>query len=303
MRGNWHSLREFEAFRAVIAAGTATSAGRRLGVSQSAVSRAIAQLESRMNTLFFERQGNRLAPTPDALAFNARLDELFEAMGKLDKASWGAETGTPLRLAAPPTFAHRLVARRVASFLALDPDRRLTLEITSSDAIVAGVAEGRYDLALMDIAISHPGVRVDPFRRSRAVCVLPVDHPLAEKDAIQVADLDARPFVALTRRHSVRTTLERMFAAAGVEPRVVVETSTSMSAWDFAKSGVGVTVLNPFPTASGPHDGVVVRPFEPSLTYTTAFLSPAATPLGATAHAFMRHVRLTTQKDAWSSPA
>jgi DNA-binding transcriptional LysR family regulator len=303
MRANWHSLREFEAFRAVIAAGTATSAARRLGLSQSAVSRAIAQLESRVGTLFFERQGNRLSPTPEALAFNARLDDLFEAMGRLDKSSWAAESGEPLRVAAPPTFAHRLLARRVASFLALDPTRKLTLEITSSDAIVAGIAEGRHDLALMDIAVSHPGVRVDPFRRSRAVCVLPADHPLAARETIEARDLDGEPFVALTRRHSVRTTLERIFAASGVAPRVVVETSTSLSAWEFARSGVGITVLNPFPVASGPHDGVAVRGFEPKLTYTTAFLHPAATPPSAAAHAFVKHVRLTLGRDAWSSPA
>ncbi|MEN0041653.1 MAG: LysR family transcriptional regulator, partial [Pseudomonadota bacterium] len=42
-----HRLREFEALRAVIMMGTTIGAARRLGISQSAVSRSLSQLEAR----------------------------------------------------------------------------------------------------------------------------------------------------------------------------------------------------------------------------------------------------------------
>ncbi len=65
MRHSYRSLREFEALRMLIATGTATAAARRLGISQSAVSRAITQLETRLGQVLFERRQGRMSPTAD----------------------------------------------------------------------------------------------------------------------------------------------------------------------------------------------------------------------------------------------
>jgi DNA-binding MarR family transcriptional regulator len=62
-----HSLAEYQALRAMMEGGTATAAARRLGLTQSAVSRAIAKLEGRLGRTLFEREAGRLRPTEEAV--------------------------------------------------------------------------------------------------------------------------------------------------------------------------------------------------------------------------------------------
>jgi len=291
-----YSIREFEAFRALIATGTATAAARRIGVSQSAVSRAVANLEARLGTLLFERSGARLAPTADAVAFNATLDAFFDALGRLDRSRWVAPPPETLRLVAPATLGHTLLPRRIASFLKLHPDQPVSLEIIASDALVSGIAEDRFDLGITDFDVSHSGVRVEAFRETEAVCVLPAGHPLADRAAIGPTDLSGVPFIALTRRHSVRSVIDRLFAEAGIVPRVVVDTATSASAFELVRLGVGITIMNPFPVAFGVQDGVALRPFVPRILHRTQFLTPATRPSGGPVRAFIKHLRATTPK-------
>ena len=59
-------IRQIEAFRAVMLRRTVTSAAESLHVSQPAVSRLLADLESRVGFVLFERQQGRLVPTAEA---------------------------------------------------------------------------------------------------------------------------------------------------------------------------------------------------------------------------------------------
>ncbi len=63
------NTRQIEAFRAIMLAGTVTGAAERLRISQPAVSRLISQLESKSKLKLFQRQRQRLHPTPEAIAF------------------------------------------------------------------------------------------------------------------------------------------------------------------------------------------------------------------------------------------
>lgn len=302
MRAERPSLREFEAFRALIAAGTATAAARRLGISQSAVSRAVASLEARLGALLFEREGGRLVPTAEAVAFDRSLDGLFDALTRIDRSRVATAPDRPLRLVAPPTFAHRFLPKRIVSFRKLNAGLPILLEIVSSDALVSGIAEGRFDLGITDLEVNHSGVRVETFRTSSAVCCLPSGHPLSTQASITARDLAGVPIVAATRRHSMRTVLDRLLIEAGIAPTVPIEAATSLAVWEFVRAGIGVAVLNPFPVALSGADGVEVRPFTPTITYRTNFLSPAGQPMAPAARSFVKHVRLTTPKDAFSHP-
>ncbi|MEO0621282.1 MAG: LysR family transcriptional regulator [Pseudomonadota bacterium] len=303
MRPNWYSLREFESLRALLATGTTSAAARRLGISQSVVSRAVASLEARLGQALFARQGNRLEPTAEAFALNENLDPLFDALARIDGTGGEDASGQRLTLAAPPTLAHRFLQARIAEFLTARPDAAVSLEICASDALAAGIAEARFELGVTDSRVDHSGVATRPFRRSRGMAVIPAGHALADRARLIPSDLDGQALIALTRRHSARGQTDRMLAQAGAVPRIVVETATVVSAWQFAAAGLGIALLNPFPAALSEDARVVLRPIDPALTYTTQFLTPARRPVSALARAFMRHVRLATPRDPYSEIA
>lgn len=302
MRGNWHSLREFETLRAVISAGSTTAAARRLGISQSAVSRSVSQLEGRIGQMLFEREQGRMQPTAEALALNENLDPLFAALASIDGAKWKTSPQEPLRVAAPPTLAHRFLVPSLSTYLKDNPEQVISFEICTSDDLVAGIMEERFDVGLTSAELTRAGLKLIPYCKSKAVCVLPLGDPLAELKEIRVEDLDGVNFIALTRRHGVRAIMDKVFANAGVSPRIVVETATSVAAIEFARAGLGVTFVNPFPIIRAADSGIVVRPFEQGVTYRTSFALSAQRPPSVAARAFMRHVRLTTPKSKLWEP-
>ncbi len=302
MRGNWHSIREYEALRAVITSGTTSGAARLLGISQPAISRAITQLETRMNIVLFERRGGRLRPTAEAMRMNGHLDRLFDAMLYLDGTDPGDPGGQPIRLAAPPTMSD-MVCAAMASYIKLHPGQKLSLETCTSDGLISRLAQDTIDLGFTHADLTHSAMELVPFHESDAVCIMPVGHRLSKHDLITPELLDGEAFISILRRHAVRSRLDRVFADAGSEPNRVVEVATGRSALSMARAGCGVAVICPFPLLRKDDPTIVSRPFRPVFTYRTSFAVSTARPQTGSLRAFMRHVKMMVRSDpAWRKP-
>ncbi len=297
-RKSWHSLPEYEALRAMMENGTTRAAANRLGLSQSAISRSIGNLEARTGLILFERDGGRLRPTAEATRLNRRLDPLFEALDRID--------GPPepmtetLRLIAPPSYAHRYLVSLTASFLKTTPGFSVSLEVAPSDDVIRGILEGTFDLGITGVELSRAGVKQMPFRRSGAVCAMPLGHPLAALAEIHPKDLDGERMITLSHRHARRGQLDKILLEAGATPIPVAEVSTSYAAIDLAMEGLGVAVANPFPASIYRSQELVFRPFVSPLSYSSYFMVSEHRPLPRVARAFMRHVQLHTMKDGYS---
>ncbi|MEM8703293.1 MAG: LysR family transcriptional regulator [Pseudomonadota bacterium] len=300
MAGHRHRLREMEALRALVTTGTTLAAARRLGVSQSSVSRALSQLEQRVGRKLFLRTSGRIEPLASALRLNEQLDPLFETLALIEGAEWAAADEEPLRLIVPPTLAHNFIIQRVAAFLKQNPGKSLQLDIQATDVLVSGILDLRYDLGLTSAMIQRSGVTLVPWRRSHVVCAMPSGHPLAEKDIITPADLEDVELIEFLRRLGTRAITEQVFARAGVRPRTVAETATNMAAIELVREGLGVTLLNPFPVLSGGMPNITVRPFDAPITYSTSFVLPSGRQPSELAQQFMEYVKVTTPPDEYS---
>ena len=125
------TLRELEIFHVLIQAGKTTVAALLLSVSQPAISRSIAQLEKTLDQRLFERVGGRLVPTREALAIANELEPIFSALNRLgdQSAVISAAHSGPLRIAAPPTIAHRFLPERIARFMKYNPDLEVIFDV------------------------------------------------------------------------------------------------------------------------------------------------------------------------------
>ena len=295
------TLRELEVLQALVAAGTAISAARRLGISQSAVSRRLAQLEERLGFQLFLRAGGRLVPTVEAISINEQLAPVFDTLARIANHAdqpQKAHVGT-LAIVAPPTIAHRFLPSRIAAFKKQNPDLQITFEVLSSDSLLTGIAESRFDVALTDSITAHEGIQNEQLLETQAICILPQHHPLARLDVIRPTDLQGQDFIALSRRHSSRVAIDRLFDRAGVNLNIVIEASTNVSAMEFVREGLGVSLLNPFPLVHQMGEGVALRPFVPALCYTTNFLLPSSRAPSAVTLAFIQATRASLDRDAY----
>lgn len=284
--GSWSILRDVEVICAVIVERKTTGAAQRLGISQPAVSRAIAKIEARLGKTLFHREAGRLVPTADALQLYERSTHIFAALADL-RAFTSDEVQERLVILAPPTMTHLFLAGEVAQFVRAHPSIMPSFDIVTSPELPGAIAEGRGHLGLIDLSLMHSGVVVEPFLDTDAVCFLPEGHPLAAKSTITPIDLDGVDYVAINRRYPFSAMLDRVFTEHRVSPRFVIETDVAMLATGFVRAGLGVAVLNPFPLLLGDRTGLVTRPFEPAFHFRTSLVLPANKPLSAAARKFI----------------
>lgn len=297
----WHSISEYEALRALMRTGTTTAAAAQLGLSQSAVSRSISALEARLGCTLFERISGRLSPTQEAVRLNRQLDSLFDALDVIEgPADPVQET---LRLIAPPTYAHRFLISQINSFLRANPHFHVSFEVNTSEEVVRGILDDRFDLGLYGVDTTRAGIRTEPYRIAQAVCAMSHDHPLAGRDEIRPEDLDGVDLIHLSRRHARRNQLDRLLAQARAKPRVVAEVSTSFAAADLAREGLGVAIINPFPLYHYRSENTAFVPFTSPISYRIHFAISDHHPVPRSARSFMRHMRLNTPPDPFSQKA
>jgi DNA-binding transcriptional LysR family regulator len=146
-------LDELRLFVAIVEGGSLAAAGRRLGLSPPAVTRALSALEERAGLRLLERSTRRLAPTEAGLRLAEHARHLLAgyAEAMTEAAGEAAAPRGRLRIAAPLVFGRLHVAPLVIAFLDAQP--AVTAELVLSDRNADLLQEG-LDVALR---IGAPG--------------------------------------------------------------------------------------------------------------------------------------------------
>lgn len=124
-----------------------TRAARSMGITPSAVSKAVARLEAELGTRLFNRSPREVTLTTEGQAFFDRCRELVNSMedARALVLAPGTEPQGLLRVSAPVTFGAHLLAPALPAFLARYP--RLRVELVLTDR-VSDLVEERFDVAI-----------------------------------------------------------------------------------------------------------------------------------------------------------
>jgi DNA-binding transcriptional LysR family regulator len=164
---------EMQAFVAVTDAGSFVKAAEALDISKAAVSRYVAELESRLGTRLLHRTTRRLSLTPEGAIFHARCREL---LGGVDEAeaeitARSGEASGLLRINVPFSFGLLHLAPLWPAFMALHP--KVTLDVTLADRVVDLVDEG-FDMAVRIAQLPNSSLISRPLTSTRMVlCASP----------------------------------------------------------------------------------------------------------------------------------
>jgi DNA-binding transcriptional LysR family regulator len=242
-------LRHLRYFLAVADTHNFTQAAAHCYVAQSALSQQIARLEKEVGAALFSRTSRsvRLTAAGELLEPLARriLADVDNAQAELDALA-GLRRGR-LRLGLVQTDAGPSdVVGALADYHARYPGIDLNVVNAPSSEMVAAVQTGALDIAVVGLAarqvpegLDHRVLGIDPL-----VVVVPADHPCADRDAVDLADLpDGHQLIQFTRGSGLRRQVEAAFARAGVEPGEHFEVSQIHDMVRLASAGVGVTVV------------------------------------------------------------
>ncbi|WP_296950569.1 LysR family transcriptional regulator [uncultured Massilia sp.] len=145
MRGS--EFAELKAFMAVVERRSFARAAEHLGLSPSALSQTIRQLESRIGTRLLNRTTRSVAPSASGEQLYRRLAPLFEEMSVAlaDASEAAGQMSGTLRINTLGIGARTVIAPRLGRFHRFHPD--VVLDIVVDDAL-ADIVAGRFDAGI-----------------------------------------------------------------------------------------------------------------------------------------------------------
>jgi DNA-binding transcriptional LysR family regulator len=262
------TLRQIEAFKAVMENGTISRAAELLNISQPAASRLIAYLEIDAGFRLFDRAKGRIAPTRQALRLYDELTRIFSGVRQVENAIDAIRRNEQGRLAigVMPGLAGSFMQRALSGFLLEHPSVFCSVEAAGSQRILDWLIARRLDVGLVDAGIDNPYVVSEPLMRQPLICILPLGHPLASKTMIRPEDLRNVAFVRPHTDTYVGQVIDRMLDDAGIEVRTVLVANVAPTLCESVAAGLGVSLV-PLLFVSGLEQRLIVRPFEPEILY------------------------------------
>ncbi|PPG53324.1 LysR family transcriptional regulator [Rathayibacter sp. AY2B3] len=241
-------LEQLTGFVEVARLGSFTRAADELHLAQPSLSRRIAALEQDLGSELFHRarSGSTLTPAGELLLPLARrmLADAGSVRRELAELA-GLERGR-VRFGATPTLCISLVAEVLHAFHSAHPAVELHLAEDGSRSLFDRLARGELDLALVTTSTAAaPGAfTVTPLLVEELVVVSSAaEPPLAATGALDLAAVARLPQIVFNSSYDLRRTTDAAFAAAGLEPDVVLEGAEMDAVLRFAERGLGVAVV------------------------------------------------------------
>lgn len=269
-------LRQLEALRAVVVSGTTTHAAELMGLTQSAVSRLISQLEAELGLNIFDRRDGRLHITPEGQHFYDVAGKLLNDIDQVMATARDIRTlqSGALRIISMPALAHGLLTNTITNIYNRFRQIKISVEMGTRQDVEKGVERAQFDFGVATLPIDQRSIDVETLFSANGVCVLPPDHALAKKDRILASDLEGVSFISLNPGFLLRYQTDELFGRLGIRRVLSTEVASTLLATNLVAKGLGVSIVHPF-IASAYGGSVVSRPFEPPIRYEYGLLFPA----------------------------
>ena len=251
--------------------GSVTSAAKRLGISQPALSRLISVLEAELGFSIFVRERRRLVPAQAGLIFLDRAAAMVTQAGRLAQLGAALRDGQrpAIRILATPNLASGALQAALTRFADLEMEVQVALRFRPD--LLRELAAGEADFGLTVLPVGSDRLRVRPYSQARAICLLPRGHPAARRRVVTPADLNGCDLAVLPEGAILQNSVDDAFSAAGAAYRRRFTVDTATMAVGLVAAGLCCSIMHPVRGAQNDR-GLVVRPFAPEIRLTYALL-------------------------------
>lgn len=189
-----------------------TRAAGQLDISQPAVSKHVAELETRYGLQLFTRRGSRLELTDAGRTLLDAAERLADDYRRLEyeMSLCTGQTEGELRLGASTTIAQYLLPPLLARFTTRFPQVRVSLLSGNSGQVEQALGDHAIDLGLVESVSRRQGLHYTPFRADELVLVARPGGPYARTESVTPEALCRIPLVL---RENGSGTLEVISAA------------------------------------------------------------------------------------------
>ena len=239
------TLRQLRVFDAVATLGTVTAAATRLGVSQSAASSALTDLQIVLGRpLFAHAKGRALRITDEGSRLHPVVRSLIGEIEELELPESNAPLSGRLTIGATATIAETVLPRLCIDFMAMHPEVRIHVEAQAAGELFERLARFELETALIEIFPDVEGIELTPWRTDELVLVVAAGHPLAGRERLGIGDLAGHKWCARESKSSISSRLRYLLHEHLGQLPIAFESTSNWAVRHAVIAGGGIGCLS-----------------------------------------------------------
>lgn len=251
------------ALQTILQTGSFTAAGRQLGYSQSAISQMINSLEAEVGFPLLVRNRGEVKLTPDGqrlLPMITQLNNDWSTFQERVSEIKGLQSAS-IRIGTISSISAHWLPSLIRGFQQMYPDVRFTLLQGDYTTIPQWVDNNTIDFGFIN-PDAQPKLAVTYLKSGALSAVLPLDHPLAQQDAVTLTDLQKEPFLML--EEGLYSEPLAAFHHQGLSPNIRLRVHDDYSILSMVEAGLGYSILADLVLQKQDYR-VAIRPLAPAI--------------------------------------
>jgi LysR family transcriptional regulator, transcriptional activator of the cysJI operon len=238
-------FQELKLFKEIAVTHSMSKGAALCGVSQSAATQHVQEVERRLGTQLLDRSKRPLGLTEAGKLFAEFCRDVLHRQEEfeVELERLKSDVGGTVRVASIYSVGLSEMGRLQEQFATRYPTARLQVEYMRPDRIYGAVREGTADLGLVSYPVSSRELAAIPWRLEEMQLAAAPSHELAQRPEVYPWDLNGLDYVGFDIDLSITKELDRFFRAKGVAVNVVMHFDNIQMIKEAVALGRGVSIL------------------------------------------------------------
>ncbi len=262
-----YSLRQLRVFIAIARHGSFSRAGETIGLSQSAVSHSIKELEKEVGVTLLDRTTREVVLTEAGQRLVSRLERVLDELNTTlqDARHYGQQRSGKVHIAASPTISAHLMPQCLSVSEKLYPGISVRLRDRPQQWVLESIRTAEVDFGIVIDPIQTADLYCQPVLLEPFLLLCRSDHPFAGHKQVAWHSLNGCRLVLQDYASGSRALLDEALRQQNITAEIVQEIGHPATLFPMVEAGIGISIVPalalPLPAGSS----LVVRALQPEI--------------------------------------
>ncbi|MGP3136742.1 LysR family transcriptional regulator [Serratia nematodiphila] len=240
-----YSLKQLRVFVAIARHGSFSRAGEAIGLTQSAVSHSVKELEAEVGVRLLDRTTREVVLTDAGLRLANRVERLLDELQTtlLDVRSFGVQRSGTVRVATSQTISAHLMPQCIAAGERQYPEIRIMLRDQAQQQVLYSVRNAEVDFGIVVDPVQAVDLECEAVLHEPFLLLCRDDHPFAAQQAVHWSALNGCRLVLQDYASGSRPLIDSALRQQGVEAQVVQEIGHPATLFPMVAEGIGISIF------------------------------------------------------------
>ncbi|MGP0915434.1 LysR family transcriptional regulator [Serratia sp. CY70267] len=240
-----YSLKQLRVFVAIARHGSFSRAGEAIGLTQSAVSHSVKELEAEVGVRLLDRTTREVVLTDAGLRLANRVERLLDELqaALLDARSFGVQRSGTVRVATSQTISAHLMPQCIAAGEREYPEIRIMLRDQAQQQVLHSVRNAEVDFGIVVDPVQAVDLECEAVLHEPFLLLCRDDHPFAAQQEVRWSALNGCRLVLQDYASGSRPLIDSALRQQDVEAQVVQEIGHPATLFPMVAEGIGISIF------------------------------------------------------------